>query len=69
MYVSYEMKCCKPGAEIFRKMIDDAGFDPVETLYIDDSAANTAAAAALGFQILNVANGSDWRDQLTELLK
>ncbi|MDR2473926.1 MAG: HAD family phosphatase [Tannerella sp.] len=64
MYVSYEMKCCKPDAEIFRIMTADAGFNPAETLYIDDSPANTAAAAALGFQTLTVANGTDWREKL-----
>lgn len=68
MYVSYEMKCTKPAPEIFQQMIADAGIFPSETLYIDDSQANITTAASLGFNILLVENGSDWRPALQESL-
>lgn len=40
----------KPGPEIFRLTCARFGFAPAEALFVDDSAANIAAAEALGFQ-------------------
>ena len=34
--------------EIFRKVLDDAGLDPKETFFIDDSEANCMTARSLG---------------------
>ena len=42
------MKMAKPDEEIFRKVLDDAGLDPKETFFIDDSEANCMTARSLG---------------------
>ena len=47
-YLSYEMHMLKPDEGIFRRVLDDSGFAAGETLFIDDSAANCAAAGRLG---------------------
>ena len=50
LYLSYKMKCSKPGNEIFEKLIADSGIVPGETLFIDDSAANIAKGCEFGLQ-------------------
>ena len=40
----------KPDAAIFRLICERFGFAPADALFVDDSAANIAAAQALGFQ-------------------
>ncbi|RJF89183.1 HAD family phosphatase [Oleomonas cavernae] len=44
-------KLAKPDPAIFRLSIERFGITPATTLFIDDLAANVAAAAALGFQV------------------
>ena len=68
LYISYQMKCSKPGLEIYQKMIDDAGIDPAESLFIDDSDRNIQAAVACGLHVLLIQNGSDWRNTLTKYM-
>lgn len=60
IYLSYEMQCLKPSERIFRKMIDDSGIIPAESLFIDDSERNLAAARALGFGVYCPAPGEDF---------
>ena len=69
LFLSYCMKCSKPGEEIYRKMLADASMNASETLFIDDSDKNLEAASRVGIKTLKVANGEDWRDKLTEYLK
>ena len=68
LYLSYEMRMMKPAPEIFEAMIDGEGTDPGNILFIDDSARNCQAAAALGIQTLNPDNGSDWRHDVYSFL-
>lgn len=49
--VSSREKLAKPDPAIFRILIHRFRMDPARTLYIDDTAANTASAAALGFSV------------------
>ena len=49
--VSGHERLVKPGAEIFHLAAARFGHDPAEMLFIDDNAANVAAAAALGWQV------------------
>lgn len=51
-YLSYRMRVAKPDPAIFTRMIDDAGIEPGETLYVDDSPANIDAGRALGFHVV-----------------
>ena len=67
-YTSFEIAIMKPDAAIFQYMLNDAGLNPAETIFLDDSSANIAAAAALGIQTLLVEKNEDWRDALNKRL-
>lgn len=60
IFLSYEMKMAKPDEEIFRKVLDDAGLDPKETFFIDDSEANCLTARSLGISTYTPKAGEDW---------
>ena len=66
LFLSYEMGMVKPDTEIFSTMLDDAGLKAEETLFIDDSAANCAAAAALGINVLHDKEGEKWVKMLSD---
>ena len=51
------MHLTKPSEEIFQQALRDADILPQETLFIDDSAANCAAAERLGIRVIKVDNG------------
>lgn len=69
LYLSYELGITKPDVEIFKKMIEDSGIVPEETLFIDDGSANIEAARSLGFDTLLAVEGTDWIDSLIAVLK
>lgn len=48
-YTSYQLHYVKPDPRIFIHVLKDAGIKAAETLFIDDSPANIAAADNLGF--------------------
>jgi putative hydrolase of the HAD superfamily len=68
MVTSFEAKCYKPGERIFKHTVEKFNIIPAETLFLDDSAANTAAAAKLGFQTLTVIPGTEFYDLLANTL-
>lgn len=61
IYLSYEMKMVKPDACIFEKVLSDAGIAAEETLFLDDSAENCAAARQLHIQTYTPKAHEDWR--------
>lgn len=63
-YCSFEVGIMKPDPAIFRLLMSDAQLQPTETLFLDDSPANIAAADALGIQTLLVEKNGDWREQV-----
>ena len=69
LFLSYCMKCSKPGEEVYRKMLSDGRMVAAETLFIDDSDKNLEAAAKVGIRTLKVENGEDWRDKLLHYLE
>jgi len=69
LYLSYQMKCTKPDLKIFKMMIEDSGINPSESLFVDDSQRNIEAAKECGLQVCLVKNGSDWRNDVSSLLK
>lgn len=69
LYISYEMKCVKPGRAIFEAMIRDSGICPAESLYIEDSLHNLQTAEAFGFRTCLVKNGEDWRNKIAAILQ
>ncbi len=68
MYVSYQMKCTKPDIQIFIRMIQEAGINPSESLYIDDSELNIKAAEETGMHVYLAKNGEDWRNAVSSLI-
>lgn len=53
---------------IFDRMAAEAPLVPAETLFIDDSAANAAAGAALGYRTFCPRSNSDWREEVRRIL-
>lgn len=68
LYLSYEMGVMKPDSRIFEMMLQGEKAEPQETVFIDDSAHNTQAAAAMGIHVLQPDNGADWHEMLEELI-
>ena len=69
LYLSYECKVMKPSPEIFRMMLEGQQATADETLFIDDSPNNCAAAEALGIHTLCPHNNEDWIPALKAYLK
>jgi putative hydrolase of the HAD superfamily len=69
LYLSYQMNCTKPDALIFKKMILDSGIDPSESLFIDDGIHNIETADKLGFQTYLAENATDWREDISAIIK
>jgi putative hydrolase of the HAD superfamily len=68
LYISYEMKCVKPGRAIFEAMIRDSGIRPDESLFVEDGLHNIETAKEAGFHTCHVRNGEDWREPLNAIL-
>jgi 2-haloacid dehalogenase len=66
--VSGELKLIKPDPAIFRHAIERCRLDPARTLFIDDSAKNTAVAATLGFNVHHFTGAGNLREHLAPLL-
>lgn len=66
---SFEARVMKPDAAIFRLACEKFDIDPTETLFIDDSAANTEAASKLGFATLTVPPGAEFSELITRALQ
>ena len=60
IFLSQERHLQKPNPEIFNTAIRELGASPAETIFLDDSAVNTAAAATCGLQTLTVTPDVDW---------
>lgn len=69
LYLSYECKVMKPSPEIFSMMLEGQQATADETLFIDDSPRNCAAAQALGIHTLCPQNNEDWIPALKSYLK
>ena len=65
-FCSYEMKVCKPEAEIFHKALEMGHLTADECLFVDDSAKNTTAASTLGIHGLAIESNEDWWDKLLD---
>jgi 2-haloacid dehalogenase len=63
--VSGDEKLAKPDARIFDLAAERFGFAPAAMLFIDDNAANIAAAAHLGWQVHHFTNASALENDLT----
>ncbi len=54
VYLSYEMGVMKPDARIFTDVLEKAGIEAGETLFLDDNLDNTEAAGKLGIHVIHV---------------
>lgn len=63
-YFSHELGMRKPEAVCFTNILDEQNLLPEETLFIDDIADNTQAAARLGIQVWNIKPGLEDVSQL-----
>ena len=54
VYLSQEINLRKPDADIYHYVLEKHDLKPEETLFIDDTAENTAAAAELGIHTWNI---------------
>ena len=64
MVTSFEAKAAKPDRAIFDYTCRTLGIKPEETLFFDDSEANTVAAKELGFNTAHVRPGTELTDYL-----
>jgi len=64
IYLSHRVGMRKPDKEIFERILTDTGFDPKQTLFIDDSPQHIAAAHALGIQTIHLEKGMTMEDTI-----
>jgi len=64
VYFSHRVGLRKPMAAIFQRVLDDTGFKPEQTLFIDDSPQHIAAAKALGIQTIYLEKGMTIEDNV-----
>ncbi len=54
LYYSFEMGMRKPEQRIFQHVLDEQGFDPSETLFIDDSPQHIEGARKVGLHVYHL---------------
>lgn len=64
VYYSHRMGLRKPDARIYARVLEDCGFKPEETLFIDDNEHNIKAAEALGIQVIWLKQGMTIEDDI-----
>ncbi|HRO41910.1 MAG TPA: HAD family phosphatase [Flavipsychrobacter sp.] len=52
VYYSHKVGMRKPDTQIFKKILDENGFEPIHTLFIDDSPQHIESAKTLGIQTI-----------------
>lgn len=63
-YKSFEQHLMKPDKMFFRRILTQENVLPSETLFVDDSPRNVAAASELGFKTFCPKNGEDWTENI-----
>ena len=69
IWLSNELGMMKPSPEIFSHILEDAGIDPEETLFIDDAMPNCETAEKFGIRTYCPKAKEDWRDAVDDILK
>ncbi|WP_312180814.1 HAD-IA family hydrolase [Arthrobacter sp.] len=67
LFFSGRLGMVKPDPRIFKHVLADLGAAPANIVFIDDNAANIAAAGSLGFQTILHAEGTDLQRELLAL--
>lgn len=68
MVVSSHVKLTKPDSRIYECLLSKYGINANESIFLDDKAVNTAAAAALGFATITVTDQESAIIELDRLL-
>jgi 2-haloacid dehalogenase len=64
LVISGEERIAKPDREIFELLLDRFRLEPAATVFVDDAAANVAAAAGLGMDAVLFRDPAQLRDEL-----
>jgi glucose-1-phosphatase len=64
VYLSHRIGLRKPSEEVFRMILDDTGFKPEHTLFIDDSPQHIKGAKTLGIQTIHLEKGMTIEDTI-----
>ena len=64
VYLSHRIGMRKPDSEIFQRILDDTGFRPEQTLFIDDSPQHIEGAKQLGIQTIHLERGMTIEDNI-----
>jgi 2-haloacid dehalogenase len=65
LVISGEERLAKPDRRIFELLLDRFGLTPAATVFVDDSAANVAAAGAVGLDAVLFRDAAQLRRDLT----
>lgn len=65
--VSYKEKLLKPEEKIYKRIIEEYGLKPQESIFVDDVQANVESARKLDFEGIVFKNASDLREDLKKL--
>ena len=68
-YYSFEINMRKPNQEIYEFVIEDAGLQADETLFVDDSEENILSAQSLGIRTLHHQAGKEIIDLFRDTMK
>ena len=68
IFLSCDMHLVKPDARIYERMLSESGCKAEETVFIDDSQKNCAAAQALGITTIFDPTYDAWPEKLAALL-
>lgn len=68
VFYSHIVRMLKPNPDIYGHVLEQAGLDPAETLFLDDNPVNIQAAAALGIRAVQVVPPKTILDYLDEIL-
>lgn len=68
VWLSCEMGLSKPDPRIFEAVLLESGYNPEETLFVDDNARNCEVAASLGIRTFCPKIRTDWREELLTII-
>lgn len=68
VWLSCEMHLVKPDPQIFKCILEQSGYLPEETLFVDDNARNCEVARSLGINTYMAPVRTDWSGELRQHL-
>ncbi len=67
--ISSHVKCIKPDAEIYQKLLTTYGLNADETVFFDDRADNVQGARAVGIHAIHFTSHEEAMEQFEQLVK